>query len=98
MTMASATRTPRGKRKQASIILGVSFAVLSVISVLSLIDFTGDGDPAGLVRAVLPVVFAAASSVSFLVGGYVAYALIGGLGSIGFYMAVLFLATLLWGP
>lgn len=96
--MNRATRPPWGKRKQASILFGMSFAVLSIISVLSLIDVTGDGGSAGLVRAVLPVVFAAASSVSFLVGGYAVYALIGGLGSIVFYMAVLFLATLLWGP
>ena len=51
-----------------------------------------------MIRLFLPLVFGAASSLSFFLGGYVAYALIAGLGSIAFYVAAMMLATLLLGP
>lgn len=89
---------PNNKRRRASPILGLIFAIISITSVISLYDFSGNGETIAMIRLFLPLVFGAASSLSFFLGGYVAYALIAGLGSIAFYVAAMMLATLLLGP
>lgn len=99
MTLMQRVKRPfRGRKKLISLILGVIFAVLSVASVISLYDFSGDSEAVGMVQIFLPLVFGAASSLSFLVGGYFASALFAGLGSVVFYMGLMFFITLIWGP
>ncbi|GAA1106776.1 hypothetical protein [Nesterenkonia jeotgali] len=83
--------------RRGSLLFGVGFLLASVASMISLLDLSGQGDPAGL-RVLLPVVFAAASAGSFAAGGYLGTAVVSGFGCVALYAALIFGATLFFGP
>lgn len=78
--------------------IGALLALASVLSAISLIDFGGDAEPAGLLRTVFPLVLGFASATGFAIGGYIGVGVISVMTCVVFYAVMIFGATIFFGP